>query len=836
MNALKLNDSLYWVGVLDRDLRVFDIIMHTEFGTTYNSYVLKGSEKSALFETAKATFFEDYLQTVTQITPIEDIAYVIVDHTEPDHAGSIAKLLDINPRIKVVGSATAITFLKHIVNRDFYHIVVSDGDSISLGDKTIRFYSVPNLHWPDTIYSHIEEDGVLVTCDSFGSHYAHEGILRSTVTDYEGYMRATKYYFDMILGPFKQPYMADALRLVREQLKPAMICTGHGPVLDSHLEDLYEHYDAWCKVPEATGKKVVIPYVSSYGYTAQLAETIAEGLKASGDFDIKSYDMVMANKEEVLAELAGADGILLGSPTILQEALNPIWDLTINLYPAVHGGKFAAAFGSYGWSGEAVDHLTQRLEQLNMKVMRGLKVRMKPSEADLTDAFDFGYAFGSFMQRKEAVKPVGNTGLVKCLICGEVFDASLTICPTCGVGQDNFVPAEGSAVTFRKDSDLTYVILGSGRAAVSAAEAIRTRDRTGVITMISLERENPYNRTMLTKNLFAGLDAKQFTVCDDAWFERNGVRRVNGVIAEINPTLKRILLADGRTFPYDKCVYALGAYFFVPPFEGCSDSHVTTIRTLQDLEKVQGLLTEGKEAVLVGGGVIGLEAAWELRKIGCNVTILEVSPTLMANRLDPAASRLLQSIVKDTGIRILTNACVQKYENGEIHLTDGTRLPANIVVVSCGVRSNSLIAEAAGVEMGRAIRVNDRMETSIPDLYAAGDCVEFEGMNYALWPEADNQGKVAGANAAGDDVRFVSEVYGMTIHLCNTELYSIGKTAGNEPFRTVEFADPVRRTLKKYFFLHNLLCGVTLIGDTSELVRVTELVNRKAAFEEVFPA
>ena len=269
MNALKLNDSLYWVGVLDKDLRVFDIIMHTEFGTTYNSYVLKGSEKSALFESAKEVFFDDYLETVTQITPIENIEYVIVDHTEPDHAGSIAKLLDINPNIKVVGSATAITFLKHIVNRDFYSVVVGDGDSISLGDKTIRFYSVPNLHWPDTIYSHIEEDNVLVTCDSFGSHYAHDGILRSTVTDYEGYMRATKYYFDNILGPFKQPYMADALRLVREELKPVLICPGHGPVLDSHLEDLYENYDTWCQVEEPTGKKVVIPYVSAYGYTGQ---------------------------------------------------------------------------------------------------------------------------------------------------------------------------------------------------------------------------------------------------------------------------------------------------------------------------------------------------------------------------------------------------------------------------------------------------------------------------------------------------------------------------------------------------------------------------------------
>ena len=835
MNSLKLNDSLYWVGVLDQDLRVFDIIMHTEFGTTYNSYVLKGSEKTALFESAKGVFFEDYLQTVTQITPVENIEYIIVDHTEPDHAGSIEKLLEINPNIKVVGSATAITFLKHIVNRDFYHVVVGDGDSISLGDKTIRFYSVPNLHWPDTVYSHIEEDNVLVTCDSFGSHYAHEGILRSTVTDYEGYMRATKYYFDNILGPFKQPYMADALRLVRETLKPTLICPGHGPVLDSDLEDLYEKYDAWCQVDAPTGKKVVIPYVSAYGYTGQLAEKIMEGLAASGDFDVKSYDLVTADKAEVLAELAGADGILLGSPTILQEALNPIWDLTINMYPPIHGGKFAAAFGSYGWSGEAVDHLTQRLEQLNMKVMKGLKVRLKPNETDLTDAYDFGYAFGCFMQRKEAVKPVGNTGLVKCLICGEIFDASLSICPTCGVGSENFVPVEAGAVSFRNDTHRDYVILGSGRAAVSAAEAIRARDTSGDITMISLETEHPYNRTMLTKNMFAGMEPKNYHFIDLDWFKEKRVKRVNGVVATLDAENKKVVLADGRAFRYDKCVYALGSYFFVPPFEGCSDPRVTTIRTLQDIEKVKSLLEEGKEAVLVGGGVVGLEAAWELRKYGCNVTVLEAAPSLMANKLDPAASGLLQKLVEKSGIRVIVNAATEKYEDGEIVLKDGTRLPANVVVVSCGVRANSLIAEAAGVKVNRAIVVNDRMETNVPGVYAAGDCAEFEGMNYALWPEADNQGKAAGANAAGDDVRFVSETYGMTMHLCNTELYAIGKTSGNEPFRTVEFLDPVRGTLKKYFFLHNVLCGVTLIGDTSDLVRVTDLVNSKVLFDEVFP-
>lgn len=836
MDYKKLNDSLYWTGVLDKDLRVFDIIMYTEFGTTYNSYVLKGSEKTALFESAKAKFTDDYLETLTQITQIEDIEYIIVDHTEPDHAGSVEKLLEINPTIKVVGSPTAITFLKHIVNRDFYSVAVGDGDSLSLGDKTIRFYSVPSLHWPDTIYSYIEEDKVLVTCDSFGSHYAHEGILRSTVTDYEGYMRATKYYFDNILGPFKQPHMANALKLVRDELKPVMICPGHGPVLDSDLDDLYEKYAEWCgEVTENQPKKVVIPYVSAYGYTAQLAEKIAEGLKASGDFDVSLHDMVTDSKEEVLGEIAAADGILFGTPTILQEALNPIWDLTINMYRPVHGGKYAAAFGSYGWSGEAVPHLTERLKQLGMKVMKGLRVRLKPNEKDLTDAYDFGYAFGCFMQRKEPLKPVAGTGLVKCMVCGAIFDASITICPTCGVGAENFVPVEVKEVTYQNDTQNRYVILGAGTAALSAAKAIRERDASGSIVMISEEDELPYNRPMLTKNMFAGPEAKVFTIYERKWYEEQRIDLVFGKkIASLDPSAKKVVMEDGQVFEYDKCIYALGAHFFVPPFEGHDNERVTTIRTLADIARAEEFLKDGKQAVVIGGGVVGLEAAWELKKYQCDVTILEAMPSLMSNKLDASASHLLQDIFENSGIRILAGASTKKYEDRKIYLEDGTVIPADLVVVSCGVRANSEIAAAAGAEIGRAILVNDKMETNIPDLYAAGDCVEFEGMNYALWPEATDQGETAGANACGDEMHYKSQIFGMTMHVANTELYAIGKTAGNEPFRTVEFSDPKRNTLKKYFFLNDILCGVTLIGDTGDMIEVTDQVNRGVSFDDIF--
>lgn len=186
METLKLKENFYWTGILDKELKVFDIVMETEFGTTYNSYVLIGSEKTVLFETAKLKFFDIYLEKLQKIVQISDIDYVVVNHTEPDHAGSLEKLIEMNPNIKVVGTACALNFLKDILNRDFYKIPVKENDTLSIGDKTLRFMVLPNLHWPDTMYTLIEEDKTLVTCDSFGSHYSFEDILLSKVSDEEG--------------------------------------------------------------------------------------------------------------------------------------------------------------------------------------------------------------------------------------------------------------------------------------------------------------------------------------------------------------------------------------------------------------------------------------------------------------------------------------------------------------------------------------------------------------------------------------------------------------------------------------------------------------------------
>ena len=840
--ALKLRENFYWAGILDDTLRVFDIIMYTEFGTTYNSYIYKAGDKVILFETVKAKFFDDYLKELKEITDVTKIDYLVVNHTEPDHAGSVEKLLELNPQLKIIATPTAVSFLQNIVNRDFCSIAVRDEQEMQIGNITLRFLHVPNLHWPDTMYTYIEEEQALVTCDSFGSHYASEDILVSKVKNEDDYWKATKYYFDCIIGPFK-PFMLKALERVR-QLDVSIICTGHGPVLDAGIDKMYNTYEEWCTVVNPNQKKtVVMPYVSAYGYTGQLAEQIAKGIEDSGDIEVRRYDMVTADQAKVLDELGFADGILFGTPTIVGEALKPIWDLTTSIFAGTHGGKLASAFGSYGWSGEGVPHIIERLKQLRMRVPdEGFKVRFKPGEVDMLNAYDYGYNFGCLLQDKEnPKKKSAKTTLVKCLVCGEIFDSSLEVCPVCGVGKENFVPVEAEDTGYRRDTQNLYAIIGGGAAGLNAAKAIRERDKTGSIYMLSNEAYPAYNRPMLTKSLVAGLDAEQIAVQEASWYEENNVCLLLGKnVVSIDTEKKEIHTDDGAKFKYTKLIYALGSECFIPPIQGADQPEVIAIRRLSDTQKVTELLPQTKEAVVIGGGVLGLEAAWELKKARCKVTVLELAPRLMGRQLDEGAGEMIKAVSEAQGITIHTGVQIEAIE-GDGHVTgvrlgDGRVFPAQLVIVSCGVRANVTVAKAAGIETDRAVVVNSRMETSAADVYACGDCAQYQGINYAIWPQAVEEGKTAGANAAGETLEYTGVPAALTFHGMNTALFAIGDN-GSHPdlvYRTVEFKDMARKQYEKYYFRNNRLCGAILIGDVSRMGEMTEAVEKRASFGELF--
>jgi len=364
---INVTGDVKWIGILDYDIRTFDIVMHTGFGTTYNSYFIN-AEKKALVEVAKEKFSETYIKKLRSVTDPEEIQYIIVDHTEPDNSGSLRILLDLAPSATVVGSGNAIRYLEDIVNKPFKSLIVKDGDTLDLGNKTLRFFSAPNLHWPDSILTLLVEDKVLFTCDVFGAHYCSSEMY----SDFnEHYTESFKYYFDVIMRPFSR-FLLKAI----EKVKPLdidIICPGHGPMHKENLKKAIELSETlageYMKIVSDTNRmNILIAYVSAYGYTKEAAHLIAEGIQETEDITVDIADIENISLEELESKLIMSDGLLVGSPTINQNTLLPVYKLFALINPIRDKGKLGGAFGSYGWSGEAPNLILENLRMLKLKI------------------------------------------------------------------------------------------------------------------------------------------------------------------------------------------------------------------------------------------------------------------------------------------------------------------------------------------------------------------------------------------------------------------------------------------------------------------------------------
>ncbi len=394
---LDVAKDVKWIGVLDRDIVTFDVVMETKYGTTYNSYFID-ADKKAIVETSKEKFWDVYYEKIKQVCDPKEIEYIIVDHTEPDHSGNVQNLLNVAPNATVVGSGNAIRYLKDLIDGDFPHMIVKDGHSLDLGNKTLKFIGAPNLHWPDSIYTYLEEDQILFTCDSFGSHFCHEEMFDDLVGDFED---AFRYYFDVILKPFSK-FMLKAI----EKIKPLdikAICTGHGPILRSNWKkwvDLSEEI-ATNALKQPERDRVFIPYVSAYQKTGKIAESIANGIKKAGDIDVQLMDIEMTPIGELDAQIASSTGIIVGCPTINQNILLPVYKLFAVISPIRDKGKLAGGFGSYGWSGEGKSHIQTNLGNLKLRYFAdGMFVKFSPTQNELDEAEEYGMAFGKELLSK----------------------------------------------------------------------------------------------------------------------------------------------------------------------------------------------------------------------------------------------------------------------------------------------------------------------------------------------------------------------------------------------------------------------------------------------------
>ncbi len=392
---LDVVSGVKWIGILDYDLVTFDVVMTTEYGSTYNSYFID-AERKAVIDTSKATFWKDYEQKVRAVTNPADIEYIIMSHTEPDHSGNLQRLLEIAPKAKVVATPVAIRYLKDMLDVDFESIAVKDGDRLDLGNKHLRFISAPNLHWPDTMYTYLEEDKLLFTCDSFGCHFADERMFDDEVDDFD---QAFRYYFDVIIKPFSK-FMLKAIHKI-EPLEIEAICPGHGPILRRNWKYYVAMTRLWSEkfLLQPDKKKVFIPYVSAYSNTKAIAESIAEGIHASGDFEVDIMDIEHSLLGKLEMKMTQCNAVIVGSPTINQNILLPVYRLFSIMNPYRDHGKLAGSFGSYGWSGENRKMLEMNLTFLKFRYFgEGVFIKFTPSQDELKTAYDYGLAFGRELQ------------------------------------------------------------------------------------------------------------------------------------------------------------------------------------------------------------------------------------------------------------------------------------------------------------------------------------------------------------------------------------------------------------------------------------------------------
>lgn len=361
--TVKITDGVHWVGVMHPELRFFDDLFPTERGTSYNSYLIQGKEKTALIDAVKGKFTDQFIDKVKSLTDPSKIDYIIVNHSEPDHTGALSHLLDLCPNAVVVSSQAAKNFLTNMMHRPFNSRVVKDGETIDLGGKTLRFILAPFLHWPDTMFTRLEEENFLFSCDAFGCHFCDsEHIFNDETEDFTSFR---EFYFDCILRPFSDKVLAGVEKIRHDVID--MVLPSHGPIIRQDPWKIIAELENMAK-PKSSGKKIVLLYISPHGNTEKMAKAVVQGA-ASGGVEVACHPITSLDSNQIRNLFEEADALVFGIPTVVRDIPPPMWHVLAALTSVKLKTNKAALFGSYGWSGEACKMAEERLKGLGIKLV-----------------------------------------------------------------------------------------------------------------------------------------------------------------------------------------------------------------------------------------------------------------------------------------------------------------------------------------------------------------------------------------------------------------------------------------------------------------------------------
>lgn len=409
-----LAPGVFWIGALDPQLRVFDVILKTANGTSYNAYCVRGETGVAVIDTVKAEYADTFFQRLEQVAAYEEITVIVLNHLEPDHTGALPELMRRAPQARLYISVKAQTMLKGLLkSENLAYMPVDTGDTVDLGGRTLRFLNTPFLHWPDTHCAYLEEDALLFSGDVFGCHFCDSRLFNDRVGDFRF---SFEYYYQHIMRPFRA-HVRHALDLI-EPLDLKLIAPAHGPILRDQPRAYVQRYRqlAAPQLHNEAGeraKTLLIFYISSYGNTARMAHGVRDGAEAIDGVRVSLYDLQGGEVTPFVDLIEEADGIVFGSPTINGDAVKPIWDLLSSLAVVNIKDKLGAAFGSYGWTGEAVNMLEDRLRGLKLRVpVSGVRVKLIPTDEELERCRAFGRQLAEHLTGRAARRVIDMSELL----------------------------------------------------------------------------------------------------------------------------------------------------------------------------------------------------------------------------------------------------------------------------------------------------------------------------------------------------------------------------------------------------------------------------------------
>jgi nitrite reductase (NADH) large subunit len=364
---------------------------------------------------------------------------------------------------------------------------------------------------------------------------------------------------------------------------------------------------------------------------------------------------------------------------------------------------------------------------------------------------------------------------------------------------------------------MNYIIIGNGVAGTTAAEQIRKNDPEGIIKIFTEESYPFYSRIRLMEYLAGEVELAKLQIRSNPWYDNQKILLfLNSKVVDIDVSRQAIITQSGDRHIYDKLLLADGSHSFVPPIKGVEKKGVFTLRNIKDAQAIKNFAAGKTKALLIGGGILGLEVGNSLRKTGVKVSVVEFSPRLLPRQTDPVCSALLQTRLEQMGLSFYLGAASQEIigENQVkgLLLEDGRQIETDLIIISAGVRPNLELAQKLNLKIGKGIPVSDHMETEIPGIYAAGDSIEHKGMLYGIWPASEKQGEAAGMNMTGNAAPYNGTTFSNLLKVAGIDLLAAGDIDSEGKLEAIVDQNPEGGTYRKLVIKENAIVGCLLFG------------------------